>query len=54
MARMTSADPVGTPPEGGRWTWDGAWVRLPEDAPQSETHTPPVAPANEPNPANEE
>ncbi len=24
--------PEGTPPEGGRWTWDGAaWVRLPED-----------------------
>ena len=23
--------PIGTPPAGGRWTWDGAaWVRLPE------------------------
>lgn len=22
--------PVGTPPAGGRWTWNGAWVALPE------------------------
>lgn len=33
MARNQSAgEPVGTPPEGGKWTWDGAqWVRLSED-----------------------
>lgn len=24
------AAPVGTPPAGGRWTWNGAWVPLPE------------------------
>lgn len=25
------AAPAGTPPEGGRWTWDGTqWVPLPE------------------------
>lgn len=22
--------PIGTPPAGGRWTWNGAWVPLPE------------------------
>ena len=22
--------PIGTPPAGGRWTWNGAWVALPE------------------------
>ena len=22
--------PNGTPPAGGRWTWNGAWVALPE------------------------
>jgi len=33
MARnQQSSEPVGTPPEGGRWTWDGsAWVRVPEE-----------------------
>lgn len=26
-----TAQPTGTPPEGGRWMWDGqAWQRLPE------------------------
>lgn len=39
MPRETSAPspapapaaPVGTPPAGGRWTWDGTdWVPLPE------------------------
>jgi hypothetical protein len=31
-ASTTNATPpVGTPPEGGRWSWDGRqWVRLPE------------------------
>jgi len=50
MARNQSAvEPVGTPPEGGRWTWDGAqWLRMSEEP---ET-TPPAA--NELQPANEE
>ena len=30
QASAAPADPVGTPPAGGRWTWDGSWVRLPE------------------------
>lgn len=28
-----AVEPVGTPPEGGRWTWDAQaaeWLRLPE------------------------
>lgn len=26
-----ASEPVGTPPAGGRWTWDGqAWQLLPE------------------------
>lgn len=30
-APATVKPPVGTPPAGGRWTWDGtAWVPLPE------------------------
>jgi hypothetical protein len=29
--QSTTTQPSGTPPEGGRWTWDGAqWVRLPD------------------------
>lgn len=44
MPRTNNTEPVGTPSEGGRWTWDGAqWVRLPElDEAQQ-----PVIPANE-------
>lgn len=39
------AEPIGTPPAGGRWTWDGAqWVRLPEDTPNTLA---PQAPASE-------
>lgn len=47
MARNQSAgDPVGTPPEGGRWTWDGAqWVRLPEDEPAAPAAAQPAAEA---------
>lgn len=26
----TASTPIGTPPAGGRWTWNGAWVALPE------------------------
>jgi len=30
-ATPAASAPIGTPPAGGRWTWDGAaWVRLPE------------------------
>lgn len=38
------AAPVGTPPAGGRWTWDGsAWQRLPE---AGDTPAPAAAPIN--------
>lgn len=37
------AGPVGTPPEGGRWTWVDAWVRLPET---DEAAAPAAAAAN--------
>lgn len=36
-----AVQPVGTPPEGGRWTWDAQaaeWLRLPE--PDQPTDTP--------------
>ena len=37
--------PIGTPPAGGRWTWDGAaWVRLPETDEAAAT-APAAAPA---------
>jgi hypothetical protein len=26
----TATPPTGTPPAGGRWTWNNAWVPLPE------------------------
>lgn len=36
--------PIGTPPAGGRWTWDGAqWARLPET--DAEAAAPAAAPA---------
>lgn len=53
MARNQSAggEPVGTPPEGGRWTWNGAqWVRKPEAA----QITTPAPVADEPQPPSEE
>lgn len=32
-APSTPVQPTTTPPDGGRWTWDGAqWVRLAEEA----------------------
>lgn len=39
-----SAEPIGTPPHGGRWTWDipaQVWVELPDTA------AAPAAPATE-------
>ena len=39
-----STHPVGTPPAGGRWTWDGSqWQRLPE---AGDTPAPAAAPIN--------
>ena len=55
MPKITSKDastpalqPVGTPPHGGRWTWDvqaAEWLLLPEpDAPADAAANPTTAP----------
>lgn len=46
-ADVSSPPPIGTPPAGGRWTWDGAqWAPLPEPA-EPAAPTEPTEPAKE-------
>jgi hypothetical protein len=37
--------PIGTPPAGGRWTWSGAWVPLPETDEAAAPAAAPTTPA---------